>query len=293
MTAILHYAAFTTRPSGGNPAGVVLDAGDLSHPQRQQVATTLGYSETAFLERVGTDRDRYKLRYFSPVAEVPFCGHATVAAAVALAYRDGPGELIFDTSIGEIAASTYTGAGGFRASLRSVPTHSRPAPTEAVQEALQALRWDASDLATTFPPHIAFAGNDHLVLVAHSRQRLADLHYDFGVLREVMERRGWTTVQLVWQQDDHTYHSRNPFPVGGVVEDPATGAAAAAFGGYLRSLGLITDEQHITIIQGEDMGRRSELEITVDPASPEVTVAGNAVQMRPATYWGGGASSRS
>lgn len=290
MTEILHYAAFTTQPSGGNPAGVVLDAGDLAQPQRQQIATTLGYSETAFLER-GADRNQYKLRYFSPVAEVPFCGHATVATAVALAHRDGPGALLFDTSIGEIAVSTYKGAGGFRASLRSVPTHSRPASAEVVLEVLQALRWHSSDLAPQFPPHIAFAGNEHLVLAAHSRQRLANLHYDFGALKEVMERHGWTTVQLVWRQSDHTYHSRNPFPVGGVIEDPATGAAAAAFGGYLRVLGLITDEQHITIVQGEDMGRRSELEITVDPASPEVTVAGSAVQICDATNWEDVASS--
>ena len=69
------------------------------------------------------------------------------------------------------------------------------------------------------------------------------------------------------------FHARNPFPVGGVVEDPATGAAAAAFGGYLRDLGLVTPTR-LRIIQGEDMGRPSELLVDVDPDEPTVRVSG-------------------
>ena len=74
-----------------------------------------------------------------------------------------------------------------------------------------------------------------------------------------------TTVDLVYREDETTFHARNPFPVGGVVEDPATGAAAAAFGAYLRELGLITPPATITVHQGVDMGRPSLL---TDRASP-------------------------
>src|SRR5690242_4612614 len=89
----LRYAAFTTDPAGGNPAGVVLDAAGLTDGQQLDVAARLGYSETAFLTAVPGAERNWTVRYFSPLAEVPFCGHATIAAAVALGERHGAGEL--------------------------------------------------------------------------------------------------------------------------------------------------------------------------------------------------------
>ncbi|PPS90838.1 hypothetical protein BZZ08_00435 [Streptomyces sp. MH60] len=100
-----------------------------------------------------------------------------------------------------------------------------------------ALRWDGADLDPELPPHVAFAGNDHLILAVGSRARLADLDYDFDALAALMRAHGWTTAHLVWREDERRYHARDPFPVGGVVEDPATGAAAVVFGGYLRTAG--------------------------------------------------------
>src|SRR4051812_26895259 len=101
MTQVLRYAAFTTDPAGGNPAGVVLDARGLDADAMQAIAAEVGYSETAFLTTDETDGIR-PIRYFSPKAEVPFCGHATVATAVALAERVGPGELTFSTASGNV-----------------------------------------------------------------------------------------------------------------------------------------------------------------------------------------------
>ena len=88
-----------------------------------------------------------------------------------------------------------------------------------------------------------------------------------------------TTVDLVYREDEHTFHARNPFPVGGVVEDPATGAAAAAFGAYLRDRGAVTPPATITIHQGVDMGRPSLLTVEIDDARPEIRVSGRAVAM--------------
>ncbi|CAM5506110.1 hypothetical protein SVIOM74S_04612 [Streptomyces violarus] len=118
------------------------------------------------------------------------------------------------------------------------------------------------------------------MLAAASRARLADLDYDFDALAEVMRRYGWTTVDLVWRESAERYHARNPFPVGGVVEDPATGAAAAAFGGYLRELGLVTRPGTIAIRQGEDMGRTSELLIEASRAIRAPGSLGQAVPLR-------------
>lgn len=276
-TEILRYAAFTADPAGGNLAGVVLDASALDDAAMLAIAADVGYSETAFVTGGDPATRRYRLRYFSPRAEVAFCGHATVATAVALAERTGPGDLTFDTPAGEIVTATATdGTSPARATMTSVPTRSRPATDDELADTLRALRWPAADLDPALPPHVAYGGNEHLVLAVRDRARLADLAYDVDGLTDVMTRYGWTTVHLVWRETDEVYHARDPFPVGGVVEDAATGAAAAAFGGYLRTLGLVPAGP-VTIRQGEDMGRPSELVVHADPTDPRVRVTGAAV----------------
>ncbi|MFH9570780.1 PhzF family phenazine biosynthesis isomerase [Streptomyces sp. NPDC017230] len=277
-TEILRYAAFTGDVAGGNPAGVVLDASGLDGTAMRAVAADVGYSETVFVTGGDAATRRFRVRYFSPLAEVTFCGHATVALAVALAERMGPGEIVLDTPAGEVPVSTAADdSGAVRATLTSVPTRSRPALATESDAALRALGWAPDDLDPDLPAHVAFGGAEHLVLAAASRARLADLDYDFDGLAEVMRRHGWTTVDLVWRESPERFHARNPFPVGGVVEDPATGAAAAAFGGYLRELGLVTRRGTIAIRQGEDMGRPSDLLIDVDPEDPRTRVTGQAV----------------
>jgi PhzF family phenazine biosynthesis protein len=81
-------------------------------------------------------------------------------------------------------------------------------------------------------------------------------------------------VQLVWRAADTVFHVRDPFPIGGVVEDPATGAAAAAFGAYARELALVPQESVLTLHQGEDMGRPGVLTVTLHAADPRVRVSG-------------------
>ncbi|KUJ65669.1 phenazine biosynthesis protein PhzF [Streptomyces albus subsp. albus] len=275
---VLRYTAFTADPAGGNPAGVVLDATRLDDAAMLAAAAEVGYSETAFVTTADERRRRFTLRYFSPLDEVAFCGHVTIATAVALAERIGPGELVFDTRAGEIPVTTAVdAAGAVHATLTSVPARSRTATDGELDAALRALGWSRADLDPALPPHVAFAGNEHLVLAAGTRARLADLDYDFEGLAAVMREHGWTTVQLVWREADDLFHARDPFPVGGVVEDPATGAAAAALGGYLRAVGQVTARTSLTIRQGEDMGRPSRLRVEVDPADPRVRVTGQAV----------------
>ncbi|SES27582.1 PhzF family phenazine biosynthesis isomerase [Streptomyces qinglanensis] len=275
---VLRYSAFTSDPDGGNPAGVVLDAAHLDARQMLAIAAEVGYSETAFVTARDDERRRFTLRYFSPLAEVAFCGHATVAVSVALAGLLGPGELVFQTPAGEIRVATAADDGGaVRAALTSVPTRSRPAQDAEVDATLAALGWDRADLDPALPPHVAFGGNEHLVLAAASRARLADLDYDFDALTGIMRQHGWTTVHLVWRESDERFHARDPFPVGGVVEDPATGAAAAAFGGYLRTLGLLPASGEVAVRQGEDMGRPSDLTVRTAPGDARVRVSGHAV----------------
>ncbi|KUF19967.1 PhzF family phenazine biosynthesis protein [Streptomyces silvensis] len=280
---VLRYTAFTTDPEGGNPAGIVLDATGLDDAVMLAVAADLGYSESAFLTpgpaALGPTGRSFTVRYFSPQAEVPFCGHATVATAVALAERAGPGDFVFDTPAGTVPVSVTASDGVLRATLTSVEPRVEDAAPADVEEALAALGWRADELDPGLPPRISFAGARHLVLAAATRARLADLAYDFDRLRALMLRLDLTTVQLVWRESDTVFHARDPFPVGGVVEDPATGAAAAAFGAYARELGLVPAAAELTLHQGVDMGRPGVLTVTLREGDARVRVAGAAVRI--------------
>ncbi|CAA9277250.1 MAG: Phenazine biosynthesis protein PhzF like [uncultured Corynebacteriales bacterium] len=275
---LLRYAAFSDDPAAGNPAGVVLAAAGLTDAEMLAAAAGIGYSETAFL--VGRDDTGHDIRYFSPLAEVPFCGHATVATAVALAERDGPGPVRFRTRSGVVPVTTAPDPDGrLTATLTSVDARSEPAADADVREALAALDWAPADLDPALPPHVAYAGAFHLVLAAATRDRLAALDYDFDRLGTLMAARDWTTLQLVWRQEPAVFQSRNPFPPGGVVEDPATGAAAAALGGYLREVGAIRPPAALTVFQGVDLGRPGRLDVTVPADRGGIDVRGTAVRI--------------
>ncbi|SDO83117.1 phenazine biosynthesis protein PhzF family [Lentzea jiangxiensis] len=265
-TGVLRYSAFTKDPAGGNPAGVVLDASDLTDEEMLAIAAKVGYSETAFVLPRSEERV-FDVRYFSPKAEVPFCGHATIATSVALAERIGDGTLTFHTPAGEIAIETSGGT----ASLTSVPTSTSEAAPELVTAALEALGYEE---VGSGPVHVGFGGARHLIVPLRDREQLAALDYDFDALRDLMLEHDLTTVHLFWREPAGLVHARDPFPVGGVVEDAATGAAAAAFGGYLRDL---EGPQRFVISQGEDMGRPSRLEVDATREDRRVTVTGAAV----------------
>lgn len=294
MTAhVLHYSAFTYQGRGGNPAGVVLDARGLTDAEMLRIAQVVGYSETAFLFPEDSHADfrpgdghvptsgihTARIRYFSPLAEVAFCGHATVASAAAVADRHGPGQLHLSTRVGPVVISTWTAGGHTGATLTSPPASSRPATPAELKPALDAFGWTVQDLDPQFPAHVGFAGNHHLMLGVGSRDTLAAMTYDYPALARLMEGASWTTVNVFWAESDVVFHARNPFPPGGVVEDPATGAAAAAFGGYLRQIGHSRPPATLTIHQGHDLGTPSELTVELQPGLDGIAVSGEATEM--------------
>ena len=282
MTEILRYAAFSTDPHGGNPAGVVLEAGGMDAELMQAIAADVGFSETAFLDDRGDGE--HGVRYFSPLAEVPFCGHATIALAVAHAERHGTGTLHLATMAGAVSVTTEMRDGRIVAALTSVPPRVAPLADEDLATLLAIFDWDPSDLDPGMPPRVAYAGVWHPILAADLRGRLADLEYNVAALTTFMAHHEWTTIDLVWRESPTVFHARNPFPPGGVFEDPATGAAAAAFGGYLRELGLVELPATLTIHQGDDMGRPGLLTVHV-PAEPTtgIQVSGTAAAIPDAT----------
>ncbi len=265
-------AAFVDGTDGGNPAGVVLcdafpaDAGMLA------IATDVGYSETAFVRR---DADGWRVRYFAPAAEVSFCGHATIAAAALLGRLFGDRRVQFKLNDAVIDVVADIGeAGAWSASFLSPPAAAGPADDAVVDALRQAFSLSPEDLDPALPIRIASAGARHLVVGLATRERLAAMAYPFDPVRDTMTQAGLTTISLVVHETPQRYHARNPFAFGGVYEDPATGAAAAAFGGYLRSLGR-TKPARIEILQGHDMGVPCRLEVDLGASlAPAVRVGG-------------------
>jgi len=246
------------------------------------LAAQVGFSETAFLfptessVRGMTDRRQTLVRYFSPIAEVPFCGHATIATAVAYAERHGAGRLDLLTRGGLVPVHTRDEGGRLMATLTSLAPSAEPMTSDRLAATLDAVGWSSEVLDDALPPYVAYAGNYHPVLAVSSRQVLASLDYDYAALAALMAEHGWTTLQLVHRERPDLFHARDPFPPGGVVEDPATGAAAAALGGYLRGLGVVPPSRRVTIRQGEDMGRPSLLLVDI-PEHGGIGVTGSAI----------------
>jgi len=272
-TEVLRISAFSDGDQGGNPAGVWI--GDALPPdaEMQRMAHAVGFSETAFAARSG---EGFRVRYFSPEAEVAFCGHATIALGAALARQFGDGVYPLALNQASITVEGKREGALTLAALQSPPTRSQPAGPQLVAAALDLFGYSEADLDPRIPPGLAHAGNDHLVLALASRDLLSAMRYDLEAGRVLMQAHGLVTIVLVWAESARLFHTRNPFAFGGVYEDPATGAGTAALAGYLRDLGW-PHGGAIDVVQGEDMGMRSRLQASIGEApGSSIRVAGTA-----------------
>ena len=275
---VLRYAAFSSHPEGGNPAGVVLDAGGLDDVGMQRIAAEVDYAETAFV--TGTIAEgALEVRYFSPIAEVPFCGHATLATAVALAERDGRDAhaIEFATRGGRVRIDVMREGDRIRASFTSVEPHIAALPDDELAGILRLLGLTTGDLDPALRPRIAFAGNPHPVVFLADRTAFDGFRFDAFAVRALMDACGWpATIAVLHRSAPDRLLARNLFPVGRITEDPATGSAAAAVGAYLRAEMAVPVPSRIVIEQGEHVGRPGVLTVDI-PSTGGIVVSGHAV----------------
>lgn len=270
---ILKIAAFSDGESGGNPAGVWI--GDTLPDDKimQNGASEIGFSETVFAAPVG---DKWRVRYFSPESEVPFCGHATIAlgAALTMKHNNGLFKLILNNT--QITVEGKKQGELIAAALQSPQTRSEVVDERLLTDALALFKYSRDDVDSRIPPAIIHGGAKHLVISLKERTKLKEMHYDINDGRRLMNDAGLVTILLVHAQTSQLFHTRNAFASGGVYEDPATGAATAAFAGYLRDINWPHGGE-ITIIQGEDMGCRSLLHAHISPVKGDsIRVFGTA-----------------
>lgn len=289
MPTLQYYVVdvFTDRPFAGNQLAVVLDADDLPTAAMQEIAREFRLSETTFPMR--SERADYRLRIFTPAAELPFAGHPSVGTAWLLArlHRIRTGSVRQECGIGVVRVEvTDTGA-----ELTGGPPTSGPplAPTPW----LALLGLDGGSDGPDVPARVAGCGLSFLYLPVPEpvlgRLQPPGSH----VLRSALAPVDATGIVVVsWNPALRRAHVRVFVP--GVGEDPATGSAAVGLGVYLAASGLVPadGETEYTIDQGAEIDRPSRLicAVTCDGGAViRTTVAGSVVQvatgelLRPAT----------
>jgi len=253
---VLKIAAFSHNNAGGNPAGVVFCDEIPTEKEMLRTAKDIGYSETAFLKQI---EDGWRIRYFAPEIEVPFCGHATIASGAALGRHSGEGDYKLFLNDGKITIRVKKSKNNtISVALQSPETWSKAAPQEFVDKILASFHLTNANLNSKFPIRVAFAGAKHLIIALNDRKTLTEMNYEFDAVKSLMLEENIVTINLLYNESENLFHSRNAFAYGGVIEDPATGAAAAALGGYLRDIEW-QGENTFEVLQGEDMGVPSRL----------------------------------
>jgi trans-2,3-dihydro-3-hydroxyanthranilate isomerase len=276
--------AFTTNRFEGNPAGVILDADYLSREEKQKIAAEIRTSETAFVSR--SELADFKIKFFTATSEVDYSGHATLAAFWLLCET---GKINFVGRKATLAQETRAGIFPVTLSRRDGRIHVTMTqrlpqfitPKVTPKEVARALNIDVSELEPSFPIRLANTANWHLLIGVKSAQCLNNIKYDCAHLSAILSEYKALTAHVFCPEESGVYRARNFCPTWGVLEDPATGSAAGAFGAYLASQDLLDDGlNEVRIIQGEAMGRLSQMVAlikTADRSVTEVRVSGTAV----------------
>ena len=270
----LRIASFSSNGTGGNPAGVVISDALPDPAEMQSIAASLGFSETAFAAPEG---NAWRVRYYAPVGEVAFCGHATIALGAALGAQRGAGRFDLNLRDAKITVEAMQQNDTWHATLQSPGTWSKPLTDDLAHQIISLFSLTPADLDPTLPPTMAFAGVRHVILALKDRTKLALMSYPFELMRDLMADHDLVTVSLLYIHGPRHFEARNAFASGGVVEDPATGAAAAALGGALVDMDWdgLRDGGSFMISQGTDMGVPSALKVDVTGTpSASVRVSG-------------------
>ncbi|MBO9401441.1 PhzF family phenazine biosynthesis protein [Shimia sp. R9_3] len=273
MTKYFVYDVFTEAPFGGNPLAVIPDATTLAEDQLQKIAREFNFSETTFVYPPNEAQHTTKVRIFTPTMEIPFAGHPVVGTALALADEGAQGDLTLELGIGPVACK-INGRHAEFVTTAALDLQAEPDP--ALVAAALGTRTDNIVFAT-HPPVMASLGLPFTITQLKSREVLANLTTDITAFREGNAKHpsGLDFAQFAYVRDGNHVDARMFAPLDNIPEDPATGSACATLGALLHRIEGV--QVSLSIVQGEDMGRRSEISVRADSAG--VAVAGSAVRV--------------
>jgi len=285
---LFHVDAFTRQRYAGNPAIVVLDADELSEEQMQVIATEVN-GETAFvLEAESGDHDM-QVKFFTPRHEVPFVGHATVAAQYVRAKKDGKptGKLRQRTGAGVVEIEVTEVDGDLRVAITQSPPSLGPViPEHHRRQVLNALGISSPSLHVDCPLQVLTKGGSRLLVGLKSNDLLGSIKPDFEELARLTSHvgaEGYFVFAITENNGQPGTESRMFVPALGIREDPVSGNAHGMLGVYLVNHGLLTPKDGRLVFQGRQgmwMRRPGMVEVEIESSgkvAQSVRIVGDAV----------------
>ncbi|HXF52280.1 MAG TPA: PhzF family phenazine biosynthesis protein [Dehalococcoidia bacterium] len=280
---VLQVDVFTTTPLKGNPLAVLPDARGLDAATMQAIAREMNLSETAFVFPSTDAAADYRVRFFTPAAELPFAGHPTIGTAHALLETGvlvRPGETPF-TLQQETAAGTLPieveGEGADRWFTMTQPT---PVfrPTPPLAELAQALRVSERDIAGE--PATVAVGVAWVVVPLRSLEVVRGLAPDLDAIARMDGVAGVTVFSPEAEDPGCRVRVRSFAPREGIVEDPVCGSGNGCVGAYLATTGMLGPPPlRYVAEQGVEIGRDGRVRVSVEgvDGALRVRVGGQAV----------------
>ena len=292
----VHYFTldvFTDMRFGGNPLAVILDGRGLTSAEMLQVTREFNYSESTFVLPAESADTTKRVRIFTPGGEVPFAGHPTIGTAIALVFAgDVPPtgdtvHVVLGENVGPVPVTVRLSDGvpvWAQLSVAQQPIEGPPIDRATVAAMLSVAESDVLDTDGHAPTPVS-CGLPFLIVPMRSRDAVSRVRIDMPVFARTL--RGTPCAMIMAFAPVHDVpgvdvHARVFCPDDGVPEDPATGSATAALGGYLAARTPRTGTLRWVSQQGLEMGRPSRLEIEVDKPDGVITavrVGGSAVLM--------------
>ena len=267
---------FTDAPLAGNGLAVVHDADGLDEATMLRFARETRLSETAFVQAPRVAGADYRNRIFMTSGEIPFAGHPSLGAAVAVARRRGLATARFTQETGAGLQPVEVEVAGDLAAASMLQQPAQLGPELDPARALAAVRLAASEAATALPPQVVSTGIPHLLVPVGDRAALGRALPDHAAIEALLAPLGAVCLYLVWVDPAGERARARSFlrsiDEGG--EDPATGSAAGPLCAYLAAR---RGEERVEIVQGVEMGRPSRLEATI--AGERVRVGGTVVAL--------------
>ena len=260
ITAFL-VNSFSANNTGGNPAGVVLNADKLTNAEKLTIAKEIGFSETAF---VSQDHEvDFAVSFFTTTEEVDFCGHATLAVFATL-FEQGllkPGYYTQRTKAGLLGVTIA--ADGQVTMEQALPkylgnfAYDDLAGLLGLEETTLGRTGLPIDVITTGLPDIIVAvPNGYLDKITIDEVALSEFCLQHNVI-------GVHAFELCEEQSELTASCRNFAPLVGIPEESATGSASGALACYLSKHVFVQQEKHFKFEQGRAMGCSSHISASV------------------------------
>jgi trans-2,3-dihydro-3-hydroxyanthranilate isomerase len=277
--------AFTTRPFAGNPCGVVTRADGLTDAQMQAIARELNLSETAFV--LPSQVADFRVRFFTPLKEIPLAGHPTIATMHALVEEGRidlagePRRVVQELSIGVLPVDLSRDAEG---RTRVLMTQARPEFGRRMDRSVlaEALGIDVHGMLPDVPVQVVSTGTPQVMAPVRSLAVLRNLRPNFQRLSDLEQVGHYFSAHvftLEAMEPGNRAHSRHFAASAGIPEDPVTGSATGGMAAYLWRYGLVRERAY-RVEQGHIIGRPGYVDVEVDAEGDEPTgvrIGGTAV----------------